>query len=127
MKRILITLIAIVAVTASMNAQKVEFSEDADLAFGNDVFFVEPISYLGYGYHLYNSEMNTAMNVFNSEFFINAMELGLRPFKGGLLAIGVDYKLDQYRLDSNNFWGAENGNSAWIRSVSMSPFKEVKD
>ena len=129
MKKVIFTLVALLAVTFTMTAgnnKKVKFSEDAELAFGNDFFVVEPISYLGYGYHLKNSEMAPEQNAFNSEFFINIMELGIRPFKGGMFAIGVDYDLDQYRLDKDHFWGAEANKGAWIRGVSMSPFKSVK-
>ena len=127
MKKVFITLVALMAVAFSMDAQnKVKFSEDADLAFGNDFFVVEPISYLGYGYHLKNSEMNDAQNAFNSEFFINIMELGLRPFKGGMFTIGVDYDLDQYRLDKDHLWGAETNKNVWIRPLATSPYQSVK-
>lgn len=128
MKKVIFTLVALLAVTFTMSAgnKKVRFSEDADLAFGNDFFVVEPISYLGFGYHLKNSQMDIAQDAANTEFFINIMELGIRPFKGGMFAIGVDYDLDQYRLDKNHFWGAETGKNAWIRSLGMSPYKSVK-
>lgn len=126
MKRIVITLLAIAAMTFSMNAQTdVKFSEDADLAYGNEFFFVEPVSYIGYGVHLPNTEMATEMSLFNNEFFVNVMELGLRPSKCTMFAIGVDYKLDQYRLNKYSLWGAESGNSVWIRSLISTPYQEV--
>ena len=126
MKRILITIVAIVALTLPMNAQRFRFSEAADLAFGNRTFFVEPISYLGFGWHLFNNEMATEQNAYNSEFFVNIMELGIRPASGFMIALGVDYKLDQYRLNSSYLWGSETGSSAWIRPLDMSPYKSVK-
>ena len=127
MKKVFIAFVALLAVALPVNAQQsVKFSEDAELAFGNDFFVVEPLSYLGYGYHLKNSEMQDAQDAFNSEFFINIMELGLRPFKGGMFTLGVDYDLDQYRLDKSHLWGAEANKNVWIRSLTMSPYNEVK-
>ncbi|MBO4416986.1 MAG: hypothetical protein J5801_02555 [Bacteroidales bacterium] len=108
MKKLFLALVVLLAVSFSMQAQrKVEFSEDADLEFGNKVFVVEPISYLGYGYHLKSKEMAPEQNAFNSEFFVNIMELGIRPAKSFMIALGVDYDLDQYRLDNGHVWGAD--------------------
>lgn len=109
MKKIFVTLFAMLAFSMMMPAQNVEFSEDCDVAFGNEVFVVEPLSYLGYGYQIKSAEPEKAG--YSSEFFINAMELGFRPFSTGLIAIGVDYKLDTYRQIKDYFWAAnDNGN-----------------
>ena len=109
MKKLFVTLLAMLAFSMMMPAQNVEFSEDCDLAFGNEVFVVEPISYMGFGYQLKSADPDKAG--FSDEFFINAMELGFRPFSNALIAIGVDYKLDTYRQNKNYFWAAnDNGN-----------------
>ena len=119
MKKIFVTLFAMLAFSMMMPAQNVEFSEDADLTFGNEVFVVEPISYIGYGYQIKGNYPDVAG--YSDEFFINAMELGIRPFKNALIAIGVDYKLDTYRLDKAHLWGAEDGGSIWKRDASSLP------
>ena len=80
MKKAFLAIVVVLAVSFPMQAQKrVEFSKNADLAFGNRVFVVEPVSYLGYGYHLKSRDMAPAQDAFNSEFFVNIMELGIRP------------------------------------------------
>ena len=107
------------AFTMMMPAQNVEFSEDCDVAFGNEVFVVEPLSYIGYGYQIKSAYPENAG--FSDEFFINAMELGFRPFGNALIAIGVDYKMDTYRLDKQHLWGAEEGGSVWKRDAGSLP------
>ena len=127
MKKALFTLAALLAVTFSMNAQsKFRFNEDVDLTFGNDVFVVEPLSYIGFGYHLKNNEMSTEQNAFNSEFFVNIMELGFRPFRGGMISLGVDYDLDQYRLNKKYYWYAVEEQGAIILPIEASLYKSVK-
>lgn len=126
MKKVLIAIVALLAVTFSASAQQnVRFSKEANLAFGNKVFFVEPVSYLGYGFHLMNKTMSTEQNAFNNEFFVNIMELGLRPTKNIMFALGVDYNLSQYRLDSNHAWAAQENDKVWITSSTTS-FSKLK-
>lgn len=108
MKKAFLAIVVLLTVSFSMQAQKkVEFGKNADFAFGNKVFVVEPISYLGYGYHIKSHDMAPAQDAFNSEFFINIMELGIRPAKSFMIALGVDYDLDQYRLDKGHVWGTD--------------------
>ena len=121
MKKAFLAIVVLLTVSFSMQAQKkVEFGKNADFAFGNKVFAVEPISYLGYGYHIKSQKMDSAQDAFNSEFFINIMELGIRPSKSFMIALGVDYDLDQYRLDRNHIWGAD----ASIQSLSSAGFNK---
>ena len=109
MKKIFFTLLAMLAFSMTMPAQNVEFSKDCDLTFGNEVFVVEPLSYLGFGYQLKSADADKA--AFSDQFFINAMELGFRPFSNGLISIGVDYKMDTYRMNEKYLWTIhDNGN-----------------
>lgn len=127
MKKIFVTLLAVLAVSVSMSAGDSKFNKDVDLTFGNDFFVVQPISYIGYGYHLPFDGMSDAQkSAFNSEFFVNVMELGIRPFGNGLIALGVDYGFDSYRLDKKNLWDAESGGSVWKHPIDLSPYKEIK-
>ena len=127
MKKIFVTLFALLALALSMPAQNVHFSEDVNLAFGNEVFVVEPISYLGFGYHLPFDGMKDEMkSAFNDEFFVNVMELGFRPFKGGMFSIGVDYDLDVYRLDKQHFWTCDTDNDKRVHILSIDMYKSVK-
>ena len=119
MKKIFVTLFAMLAFSMMMPAQNVEFSEDCDLTFGNEVFVVEPLSYIGYGYQLKSAYPENAG--YSDEFFVNAMELGFRPFSNGLIAIGVDYKMDTYRLDKNSMWTAVTNGNIHRDPASMLP------
>ena len=103
----------------AMPAQNVSFSKDADLAFGNDWFVVEPLSYLGYGYQIKSGYPDKAG--YSDEFFMNAMELGFRPFSAGLIAIGVDWKMDTYRLDKSSMWSVSNDGNVWRESAATLP------
>ena len=117
MKKIFVSIIALLAVSFGLSAQQqVKFSEDINVSYGNKVFVVRPVSYLGYGYHLKSQDMRDEQNAFNSEFFVNIMELAVRPASWMSINLGVDYDLDQYRLDKNHLWGAEDNGSVWIRS-----------
>lgn len=118
MKKVFLTILALLAVSFSINAQKVGFNKDTDLTFGNKVFVVQPVSYLGFGYHLKSQKMAPAQDAFNSEFFVNIMELGIRPSKSIMIALGVDYDLDQYRLNKNHVWGED----ADIMNLDMASF-----
>ncbi|MBQ7254210.1 MAG: hypothetical protein IJS30_06015 [Bacteroidales bacterium] len=121
MKKAFLAIVVVLAVSFPMQAQKrVEFSKNADLAFGNRVFVVEPVSYLGYGYHLKSRDMAPAQDAFNSEFFVNIMELGIRPSRSFMIALGVDYDLDQYRLDKSHVWGTDAG----IMSAEMAGYSK---
>lgn len=129
MKKVLIAIVALFAVTFSASAQQnVRFSKEANLAFGNKVFFVEPVSYLGYGAHiLRGAETPGIKGGYSNEFFVNIMELGIRPTKTIMFALGVDYNLDHYRLDKEHVWGADSDNgTVWSNSLSMTKFKEIK-
>jgi hypothetical protein len=126
MKKVIFTFVAMLAVTLTMGAQKVRFTEDADLAFGDKTFVVEPLSYLGYGYHFKTNEMDSEQNAFNNEFFINIIELGLRPFKGGMFSLGVDYDLDQYRLKKSSYWFGIEDKGVVIIPVELSTYKKIK-
>lgn len=118
MKIVILALFALIAVSFSIHAQKVGFNKDADMTFGNKVFVVQPVSYLGFGYHLKSQKMAPAQDAFNSEFFVNIMELGIRPSKAIMIALGVDYDLDQYRLNKGHVWGGDAG----IMSLDMASF-----
>ncbi len=129
MKKIFVTIIALLAVSFSLCAQrKAHFSKDVEMGFGNDVFRVEPISYLGYGYHLWNDDMKQTQNVFNSEFFVNIMELSLRPARFMAFNLGVDYDLDTYRLDKKTAYWTKNelNDTPIVHPLSMSPYSAVK-
>ena len=126
MKKIFAITLAILAFGTGLSAQNITFSEDIDVTYGNDVFVVQPLSYIGYGYHFSGNGMTEEQKAFNSEFFFNVMELGLRPASWLGIYLGVDYDLDVYRLDDTHFWGAEAGNTVWKRSLGMSTFSDVK-
>ena len=127
MKKIFVSIIALLALSFCLSANKVKFSRDIDVSYGNKLFSVEPISYIGYGYHLKNDEMKDEMNAFNSEFFINIMELSLRPSSWLGINLGVDYDLDVYRLDKQSIWQAQANDKVWVSSLSMMPsYKAVK-
>ena len=79
MKKIFAITLAILAFGTGLSAQNITFSEDIDVTFGNDVIVVQPLSYIGYGYHFSGNGMTEEQKDFNSEFFFNVMELGLRP------------------------------------------------
>ena len=129
MKKIFVTLFALLALALSLPAQNVRFSDDANLAFGNDVFVVAPISYLGFGYHLPFDGMRDEMKkAFNDEFFVNVMELGFRPFRGGMFTLGVDYDLDVYRMDKDHYFlpEATNSSAVYYTSIASTTDKVVK-
>ena len=119
MKKIFVTLFAMLAMSMAMPAQNVSFSKDNDMAFGNDWFVVEPLSYLGYGYQIKSAYPDNAG--YSDEFFLNAMELGFRPFSAGLISIGVDWTMNTYRLDKAHLWGAEDNGKVWARDASSLP------
>ena len=128
MKIVLISLFAIIAMTLTASAQstrKVSFSEDANLSFGSKVFFVEPLSYMGYGWHMWDSKYLTKSDfAYCNEFFINIMELGVRPTKALMFTLGVDYDLDQYRPDNGHYWGATENSNVW-RASSIASFNKL--
>lgn len=129
MKKVLIVIAALLAVTISASAQqKVSFSKDAKLSFGSKVFFVEPISYLGYGGHILRNPQTPGLKGgYCDEFFVNIMELGIRPTKNIMFALGVDYDLDHYRLDKEHIWGADSNNgTVWSNSLIMGGVNKVK-
>lgn len=117
MKKIFVTLFAMLAMSMAMPAQNVSFSKDADLVFGNDWFVVEPLSYLGYGYQIKSGYPDKAG--YSDEFFMNAMELGFRPFSAGLIAIGVDWTMNTYRLDKAYRWAAEDNGKVWYHEEAI--------
>jgi len=125
MKKVIITLAALVAVTFGMAAQESgTMSKVADHSMNRGAFFFEPISYWSLGYHLKNSEMADAQNAFNDEFTLNLVEFGIRPYSSGLISIGINWDWDCYRLDKNHIWGADaTTGTAWIRPLEMSPYK----
>ena len=109
---------------------KINFNEDADFSIGKGVFSAEPISYVAFGDHniiqadaVFENNKGKAL----TEFFINLIEMRIRPYDSGMFTLGVDFDWDYYRLRDTYFWTPDSSKEkVTISSMENSGFKRIK-
>ena len=131
MKRIFsIVALATVFCSGLFAQTKINFNEDADFSIGKGVFSAEPISYVAFGDHniiqadvVFENNKGKAL----TEFFINLIEMRIRPYDSGMFTLGVDFDWDYYRLRNTYFWQPDaSKEKVSIASMEGSGFKRIK-
>ncbi|MBQ8060910.1 MAG: hypothetical protein IJ205_03060 [Bacteroidales bacterium] len=134
MIRRLITIVAaIAALSGSSFAQerenRIKFNEDADFSLRKGAFSAKLLSYIAFGDHYI---MNAASGFDNAqknsiETVVNILELRLHPYETGLIALGIDYDWDCYRLNKSSYWLPDTEKErVSIASIDNSGFKKIK-
>ncbi len=131
MKKLLILISVALISAAAASAQ--DYDNDGaklpDLTVGNELFSTEVLTYFAFGDHNLikaDQDFETYKGKAVTEFQMNIMELRLKPYPTGWLALGVDFDWDYYRLDNTHFWQPEGSGKVSIAKMEGSGLKKIK-
>ena len=108
MKKVFTILSVIMALTAFSTPASAQFTFDKDI--------IEPVSHIGFGYNIVNT--NAFKSSYSEEFFVNILTLNLFPVENFGVQIGVDYKTVGFESKDDAFY--LDGN----KKVQAEPFKD---